>query len=92
MVPVSYTHLDVYKRQVLKLELKQIKNKTIQWNYDYQDRLIIKSLFPLFVIDTRNIDILHWEYIWDIIGDFNKLSNHENNKISKETVSYTHLH
>ena len=69
---------------VLKLELKQIKNKTIQWNYDYQDRLIIKSLFPLFVIDTRNIDILHWEYIWDIIGDFNKLSNHENNKISKE--------
>ena len=46
--------------------------------------MIIKSLFPLFVIDTRNIDILHWEYIWDIIGDFNKLSNHENNKISKE--------
>ncbi len=69
---------------LLKVELKQIKNKGIIWNLNYKDRLIIKSLFPLFVVNTREIDILHWDYIWSVISDLNKLSNHERSKIYNE--------
>lgn len=59
------------------LELSQVKGQPVRWNYGYEERSIIKSLFPLFYIDTRSLDIDKWEHLWDIIGELGKVSNSE---------------
>lgn len=69
------------KDNVLALELKQIKGRAIEWNYAYEDRSIVKSLFPFFYVDTRNLDITKWSYIWDIFSELAKISNFERNSI-----------
>ena len=66
----------------LRLELSQIKGRSIRWNYTYEERLIFKSLFPIFYIDTRNLDVTEWGYIWDILGELAKVSNSERKTIT----------
>lgn len=70
----------------VRVEMSQIKGSSIQWNCSYSDRLIIKSLFPIFYIDTRNLDVNEWGYIWNILGELAKVSNEENISI-KEKIS-----
>lgn len=62
----------------VRIEMSQIKGRLIQWNCSYTDRLIIKSLFPVFYIDTRNLDVNEWGYVWSILGELAKVSNEEN--------------
>lgn len=66
----------------LRVELSQVKGRSIRWNCTYEERLIFKSLFPIFYIDTRNLDVTQWGYIWDILGELAKVSNTERNIIS----------
>ena len=66
----------------LRVELSQIKGRSIHWNCTYEERLIFKSLFPIFYIDTRNLDVTQWGYIWDILGELAKVSNAERKNIS----------
>lgn len=63
------------------VELSQIKGHPIRWNYPYEDRLIFKSLFPIFYIDTRNLDVTEWGYLWDVLGELGKVSNVERKNI-----------
>ena len=63
------------------VELSQIKGKTIQWNCPYEERMIIKSLFPIFYIDTRNLDVTEWNYVWSILGELAKVSNADRKKL-----------
>lgn len=63
------------------VELSQIKGKTIQWNCSYEERMIIKSLFPIFYIDTRNLDVTEWNYVWSILGELAKVSNADRKKL-----------
>lgn len=63
--------------RIISVSMSQIKGRHIKWNYSYEDRFIFKSLFPIFYIDTRNLDVNEWEYIWDILGDLGKVSNNE---------------
>lgn len=53
----------------LVLELVQYKDNRIEWNYPYHIRKVIKYLFPIYFIDTRNLNVLDWDIVWDIIGD-----------------------
>ena len=66
----------------LRVELSQIKGCPVRWNYTYEERLIFKSLFPIFYIDTRNLDVTQWGYIWDILGELAKVSNSERKNIT----------
>lgn len=66
----------------LRVELSQIKGQPIRWNYNYEERLIFKSLFPIFYINTRNLDVTQWGYIWDILGELSKVSNTERKTIT----------
>ena len=66
----------------LRVELSQVKGRSIRWNCTYEERLIFKSLFPIFYIDTRNLDVTQWGYIWDILGELAKVSNTERKNIS----------
>lgn len=69
------------KDKKLYVELSQVKGHPIRWNYSYNDRLIFKSLFPIFHVDTRNLDVAEWGYIWDILGELGKVSNTERKTI-----------
>lgn len=69
------------KSPKIEVELSQIKGKQIRWNYEYEDRSVIKSLFPLFHVDTRALDIHKWNYLWDVIGELGKVSNTERKSI-----------
>lgn len=66
------------------LELSQVKGQPIRWNYGYEDRSIIKSLFPLFHLDTRSLDIHKWDYLWDVIGELGKVSNSERKSLESK--------
>lgn len=67
----------------IHVELSQIKGHAIQWNCSYEDRLIFKSLFPMFYVDTRNLDVTEWGYIWDALGELAKVSNSERKTIQE---------
>lgn len=69
------------KDKQVRVELSQIKGRQIKWNCSYEERLIFKSLFPIFLIDTRNLDITEWGYVWDILGELSKVSNVERKEI-----------
>lgn len=69
------------------LELSQIKGQPIRWNYGYEDRSIIKSLFPLFHLDTRFLDIHKWDYLWDVIGELGKVANSERKSLESKISS-----
>ena len=62
---------------IIAVTLTQIKGKGIQWNRSYEDRLIIKSLFPFFFVDTRSLDVTEWGYIWNVLGELAKVSHDE---------------
>lgn len=53
----------------IKLTLKQDKNGKITWNQNLKVRKIIAKLFPLYIINTRKLDLITWEKIWDTIND-----------------------
>ena len=72
------------KDKKIKVELSQIKGKSIQWNYGYPKRFVFKSLFPVFFINTRNLDVTEWERIWDALGELGKISNQGRKKVEKD--------
>lgn len=91
---VSINHYGYYKkimricldgaRKNISLVMRQFKNNRIIWNYNYKDRSFLQSLFPFFYINTRNIDIVEWKEIWDIIGHLAKISNDEQLELHNE--------
>lgn len=61
------SQLDDKKR--ITISLTQYKNNEITWSHSYNVRKVIKYLFPIYFIDVRNINLLDWENIWDLVGD-----------------------
>jgi len=53
----------------ITITFTQFKNNTVKWSHPYEVRKLIKYLFPIYLIDTRNIDLLNWDNIWDLMGD-----------------------
>ena len=69
------------------LELIKIKNMPIRWNIpSRQDREIIYNIFPIYTIDTKNINTDSWKLIWKEIGDLVKIENEVANSF-KEQIS-----
>ena len=74
----------------LRVELSQVKGRSIRWNCTYEERLIFKSLFPIFYIDTRNLDVTQWGYIWDILGELEMVSNTERKNVTDKSRDVVH--
>lgn len=74
------------KDKTYSLRLTQIKERGMVWSEPFEKRFIIKSLFPLFYINTRDLDITEWSQVWNILGELGKVSHEERylleNKIS----------
>ena len=70
--------------RLLRVEMQQVKGRGILWNYGYDERAVIKSLFPLYAVDTRNLDLDSWNYIWNVLAEISKVSNDERKVLHQE--------
>ena len=54
----------------IELTMTQFRDGTIKWSIeDASIRSTIKSLFPMYYIDTRRLDLYTWDKLWTIISD-----------------------
>lgn len=68
----------------ISIKMLQTKGKGIVWSESYENRFIIKSLFPIFYVDVRTLDITEWSQIWSVLGDFGKLSNSSRTEVAQK--------
>lgn len=68
----------------ITLKLSQFKNHQVQWNVDNDTRKLIYNMYPLYFVDTRQIDLVNWEDLWQDIGDLVKVENEVNQKLHNE--------
>lgn len=57
-----------------------VKNDKIYWSKSYNERKLIYNLYPIYLIDTRKIDLTDWENLWLQIGDLSKLETNIRNE------------
>lgn len=69
------------KSKILPITLSQVKGHRIRWDYSFEERFIIKSLFPVYFLDTRNLDITKWHFLWEALGELGKASHEERKSI-----------
>lgn len=54
----------------IELTMTQFRDGTIKWNIeDSEICKTIKATFPLYYIDTRQLDLYTWDKLWQIISD-----------------------
>lgn len=70
------------KRETLRLQ--KIKGKPIRWNQDHKYRQNISNLFPLYTVDSREVDLTDWSNLWDMIGDLMKVHRVKESEIASE--------
>jgi len=56
----------------ISVTLKQYKNNTQEWNIPYDVRNFLKSNFPIYFIQARQIELKDWNNLWEVIGDMSK--------------------
>lgn len=61
-------HLSKLTADQIKVTMTQDKNGIIRWNQTAEVRKTLKKLFPLYVINTRNLDLITWNKVWDTIS------------------------
>jgi len=72
------------KEKTISIQMSQVKGRGIQWSESFQKRTIIKSLFPFFYIDVRNLDLNEWSEVWKILGELSKVSNAERKTLENQ--------
>ncbi len=76
-----------------EVTLIAVKNRVIAWNKSFSERKLIYNLFPIYIIDTRKINLVDWENLWLQIGDLGKLDEKTGKefreKIKETLVGYT---
>lgn len=72
------------KEKTISIQMSQVKGRGIQWSESFQKRTIIKSLFPFFYIDVRNLDLNEWSEVWKILGELSKVSNAERKTLESQ--------
>lgn len=76
--------LAIAKNDEVILEMIKRKEKRTMWNQNYNIRQIISFLFPLYVVDSRQIMLTDWRNLWELIGDLVKLRNEDSEKLQND--------
>ena len=69
------------------LHLQKIKNKPVRWNQNRKYRQNIFNLFPLYVVDAREVNLTDWGQLWDIIGDLMKVYQGKEAEIANDITA-----
>lgn len=76
----------------IELQMIQYKDGFIKWSIDNHEICeTLKTVFPLYYIDSRYLDIFTWEKMWEIISDLSavppKIGQPERNEIIDDAFS-----
>lgn len=59
----------------ITIEMIKTKDQRVRWSHGIDIRRLIVGLFPLYFVDSRNIDLVNWKSLWKNIGDLVKIEN-----------------
>lgn len=76
--------LAIARNDEIILEMIKRKGKRTMWNQDYNIRQIISFLFPIYVVDSRQIMLTDWRNLWELIGDLVKLRNEDSERLQND--------
>lgn len=76
--------LAIAKNDEIVLEMIKRKGKRTMWNQKYNVRQIISFLFPIYVVDSRQIMLTDWRNLWELIGDLVKLRNEDAERLQND--------
>ncbi|WP_201008849.1 retron Eco8 family effector endonuclease [Paenibacillus glycanilyticus] len=67
---------------LVNVTLQHYKSGHKKWSIPFEFRSYLKNVFPVYVVNSRNIKLTDWENIWTIIGDMSKLKEKDEGKFS----------
>ncbi len=76
--------LAIAKNDEVVLEMIKRKGKRTMWNQSYNIRQIVSFLFPIYVVDSRQIMLTDWRNLWELIGDLVKLRNEDSERLQND--------
>lgn len=76
--------LAIARNDEVILEMIRRKGKRTMWNQSYNIRQIISFLFPIYVVDSRQIMLTDWRNLWELIGDLVKLRNEDSERLQND--------
>lgn len=76
--------LAIARNDEIILEMIKRKGKRTMWNQSYNIRQIISFLFPIYVVDSRQIMLTDWRNLWELIGDLVKLRNEDSERLQND--------
>ena len=76
--------LAIARNDEVILEMIRRKGKRTMWNQSYNIRQIISFLFPIYVVDSRQIMLTDWRILWELIGDLVKLRNEDSERLQND--------
>ena len=66
----------------LELTMTQFRDGTIKWSIEDSEICdTIKAVFPLYYIDTRQLDLYTWDKLWQIISDLSSSKPNSDYKV-----------
>lgn len=68
----------------IKITLNQNKNGIQKWNVPYEIRAFIKNIFPIYFSQTRHLNLINWDDLWEIIGELSKIGVAKNTSYREE--------
>ena len=85
----EYTGTEVH---IITATLQQYKKDNSQkWNIPYETRKLLKSIFPIYHIDARHINLTDWDNLWDSIGDICKVQIKEQDAFENDDQEFTDI-
>lgn len=84
-LPYFHKIVTIGKNGLITLTLFKIKDKKVVWSGSSEkERALLHDLVPLYLIDSRALDLTDWSNLWEHIGDLVKTENNISKLIKKD--------
>jgi predicted ATP-dependent endonuclease of OLD family len=80
--------IEMGKKGLITLTLIKVKDRKAIWiGADGNERALIHDLIPLYLIDSRALNLTDWSNLWEHIGDLVKTDNKTSQLIKKDITN-----
>jgi Predicted ATP-dependent endonuclease of the OLD family len=80
--------VEMGKKGMITLTLIKVKDRKAIWiGADSNERTLIHDLMPLYLIDSRALNLTDWSNLWEHIGDLVKTDNKKSQLIKKDITN-----